>query len=60
MNPEPDPLAGELTALGAPAVCIDARAAHKALSARMNKSDRCDAEGLAQRARAGWYHEVHI
>jgi len=53
-------LTRELAALGAPVVCIDARAAHKALSARMNKSDRADAEGLAQLARTGWYREVHI
>ena len=39
-------LTRELAARGAPVVCIDARAAHKALSARMNKSDRSDAEGL--------------
>ena len=36
------------------------RAAHKAHSARMNKSDRADAEALAQLARTGWYREVHI
>lgn len=45
---------------GAPVVCIDARAAHKALSARMNKSDRSDAEALAQLGRTGWYREVHV
>jgi transposase len=49
-----------LASRGAPVVCIDARAAHKALSARMNKSDRADAEALAQLARTGWYREVHI
>jgi transposase len=53
-------LTRELAGLGAPVVCIDARAAHKVLSARMNKSDRADAEGLAQLARTGWYREVHI
>ncbi|MEA3268240.1 MAG: IS110 family transposase [Pseudomonadota bacterium] len=53
-------LTRELLRLGAPVVCIDARAAHKALSARMNKSDRADAEALAQLARTGWYREVHI
>ena len=53
-------LTRELARLGAPVVCIDARAAQKALSARMNKSDRADAEGLAQLARTGWYREVHI
>ena len=53
-------LSRELDKRGAPVVCIDARAAHKALSARMNKSDRSDAEALAQLARTGWYREVHI
>ncbi|WP_171182199.1 IS110 family transposase [Ruegeria sp. HKCCD8929] len=53
-------LSRELAVRGAPVVCIDARAANKALSARMNKSDRSDAEALAQLARAGWYREVHI
>jgi transposase len=41
--------------LGLPAVCIDARRAHKSLSARINKSDASDAEGLAQLARTGWF-----
>ena len=49
-----------LTKLGLPATCIDARIAHKALSARLNKSDRTDAEGLAQLARTGWYTPVHV
>lgn len=53
-------LTRELKALGAPVVCIDARLAHKALSARLNKSDKADAEGLAHLARTGWYSEVHI
>ncbi|QEP30441.1 IS110 family transposase [Pukyongiella litopenaei] len=49
-----------LTGLGLPATCIDARKAHNALSARLNKSDATDAEGLAQLARTGWYTSVHI
>jgi transposase len=53
-------LSRELARRDAPVVCIDARAANKALSARMNKSDRSDAEALAQLARTGWYREVHI
>ena len=53
-------LTRELAKRGAPVVCIVARAAKKALSARMNKSDRTDAEALAQLARTGWYREVHI
>jgi len=50
----------ELAELGVPIVCIDARMAKKALSARLNKTDRVDAEGLAQLARTGWYREVHV
>jgi transposase len=53
-------LTRELAGRGAPVVCIDARSAHKALSARMNKSDRADAEALAQLARTGWYRAIHI
>lgn len=53
-------LSRELSSRCAPVVCIDARAANKALSVRMNKSDRSDAEALAQLARTGWYREVHI
>jgi len=49
-----------MTHLGLPATCIDARKAHKALSARLNKSDATDAEGLAQLARTGWFTPVHI
>ncbi|TCS47369.1 transposase [Primorskyibacter sedentarius] len=49
-----------LARLGLPATCIDARKAHKALSARLNKSDAADAEGLAQLARTGWFTPVHI
>lgn len=49
-----------LAGIGLPAVCIDACLAHKALSAKLNKSDRADAEGLAHLARMGWYTEVHV
>lgn len=49
-----------MTQLGLPATCIDARKAHKSLSARLNKSDVADAEGLAQLARTGWFTPVHI
>ena len=53
-------LTRQLEHLGLPIVCIDARLAHKALSARLNKSDRADAEGLAQLARTGWFTPVHV
>ena len=49
-----------LAGLGLPATCIDARKAHKSLSARLNKSDAADAEGLAQLARTGGFTPVHI
>jgi transposase len=45
---------------GVPVVCICARHAKKVLSARTNKSDPHDAEGLAQLARTGWFKAVHI
>ena len=41
-------------------ICIDARIADKALSAKLNKSDSTDAEGLAQLAWTGWFTPVHI
>jgi transposase len=53
-------LTRELAGRGVPIVCIDARVAHKALSARLNKSDSADAEGLAHLARTGWFVEVHV
>ncbi len=45
---------------GLPAVCVCARHAKGVLSARVNKSDPHDAEGLAQLARTGWFKAVHI
>ena len=52
-----------MTQVGIPAICIDARKAHKSesvLSARFKKSDKADAEGLAQLARMNWFTPVHI
>jgi transposase len=43
-----------------PAECICARDAKGVLSARVNKSDVHDAEGLAQLARTGWFKRVHM
>ncbi|HYI39338.1 MAG TPA: transposase [Allosphingosinicella sp.] len=43
---------------GVPVVCICARHAKGVLSARTNKSDVHDAEGLAQLARTGWFKAV--
>ena len=43
-----------------PVVCVCARHAKGVLSARVNKSDPHDAEGLAQMARTGWFKAVRI
>jgi transposase len=45
---------------GVPAICICARHAKGVLSARVNKSDPHDAEGLAQMSRTGWFKAVRI
>ncbi len=45
---------------GVPAVCVCARHAKGVLSARVNKSDPHDAEGLAQMSRTGWFKAVRI
>lgn len=45
---------------GVPVVCICARHAKGVLSARVNKTDPHDAEGLAQLARTGWFKAIHI
>ena len=50
----------ELSALGLPVVCIDARHAKAALSLQINKSDRNDAAGLARIMQCGWYKEVQV
>ncbi len=49
-----------LTERGVPVVCVCARHAKGVLSARVNKSDPHDAEGLAQMARTGWFKAVRI
>jgi transposase len=50
----------ELKRIDLPAVCIDARHAHAALSVRINKSDPNDARGIAELIRMGWYREVKV
>jgi transposase len=50
----------ELRAAGVAVVCVDARHAQAALSMRVNKTDRNDAQGLAQLMRMGWYREVKV
>jgi transposase len=39
---------------------LDARHAKAALVMQLNKTDRSDAEGLAQVVRTGWYPGVHV
>lgn len=64
MGLETGPLAvwlwNELHERGLPIVCLDARHAHAALKVRPNKTDRNDAEGLAQLVRTGWFKQVTI
>lgn len=50
----------ELTALGLPAICLDARHAHRILSMRHHKTDRNDARGLAELVRMGWYRQAQV
>jgi hypothetical protein len=40
--------------------CLDARHARAVLRMQLNKTDRNDAEGLAQIMRTGWYRAVHV
>ncbi|MES0884380.1 IS110 family transposase [Roseibium sp. SCP14] len=50
----------ELRRRGVPAICVDARHASKAQSMRRNKTDRNDAEGLAELMRIGWFKEANV
>lgn len=53
-------LARELRKRGLPAQCLDARRAHAVLRLRHNKTDKNDAEALAELARLGFFHAVAI
>ncbi len=50
----------ELTALGLPAICIDARHAKATLDMAANKTDANDADGLAHLAGVGSFREVRV
>lgn len=52
-------LCRELRAQGFAVVHMEARHAHRALSMRLNKTDRNDARGLAELMRVGWFKPAH-
>ncbi|WP_314957157.1 IS110 family transposase [Bradyrhizobium cosmicum] len=45
---------------GLPVICIETRHAKAAVNAMLNKTDRNDAEGIAQTTRTGWFRAVHV
>jgi transposase len=49
-----------LVEVGLPAVCVETRHMHAALSAQINKTDRNDALGIAQMMRVGLFKPVHV
>jgi transposase len=53
-------LVHELRSRGLDVICLAARHARAALRMQLNKTDRNDAEGLAQIMRTGWYRAVHV
>ncbi len=50
----------ELTALGLPAVCLETRHVHAAMSAQRNKTDATDALGIAHIVRTSWFKAAFI
>ncbi len=49
-----------LVAADLPAICVETRHMHAVLSARINKTDRNDARGIAQMIRFGLFKSVHV
>ena len=49
-----------LVDMGLPAICVETRHMHAALSARINKTDRNDARGIARMMRVGLFKAVHV
>jgi len=49
-----------LVEMGLAAICVETRHMHAALSARINKTDRNDARGIAQMMRVGLVKAVHV
>lgn len=52
-------LTKELKQLGLPAICIDARKMSAAISIRTNKTDKNDAQEIANAIRTGYYKEIY-
>ncbi len=52
-------LTKELKQLGLPVICIDARKMSAAISIRTNKTDKNDAQEIANAVRTGYYKEVY-
>jgi transposase len=46
--------------IGLAPVCVETRHMHAVLSARINKTDRNDARGIAQMMRVGLFKAVHV
>lgn len=53
-------IGGHLVDEGFPVVCLETRHVKAALSAMTVKTDRNDAQGIAQIVRTGWYKSVHL
>src|SRR5262249_16491705 len=49
-----------LAEAGLPVICVETRHMQAVLKARINKTDRNDARGIAQMMRAGLYRPVHV
>ena len=53
-------LFSRLAEAGLPVICVETRHMRAVLKARINKTDRNDARGIAQMMRAGIYRPVHV
>ncbi len=53
-------ISGHLVDEGFPVVCLESRHVKAALGAMTVKTDRNDAQGIAQIARTGWFKAVHL
>ncbi len=49
-----------LAEAGLPAICVETRHMRAVLKAQINKTDRNDARGMAQKMRVGLYRPVHV